>query len=513
MRSPIRLAGSLLLGLLVALTPLTAQAKVLPTATVSIPDANFRACLNAALGQSPGAAIQDTQLATITNLDCSSRPIANLTGWHHLVNVQVFTGHHMALAGSVSVPAQLTKLININLSFNQVTAASFPAALSQVADVDLRNNRLTTFALPNTLTNIQHVYLQNNRLQHLGGLSWMPNTSYVNAASQQVVLPNAYIGVPYTLTMRDHRNQPVQVTLQPGVTYNGTTLQYGSLGSHTMNFANPPGSFTWGQFSGTFTQQVTQPPATGKLGDQTGDGIGDLFGIFPDGQLRATMGSTTNPPTFLGFRGTGWGTMTYLVQINDITGDNRSDLMARRGTDQSLWVYRQIGGGYVSGWKKMGQNWGGMDQIVPAFNLAGGSTQYVVARRASDGKLFRYTLTSNGLTGIVQIGQHWNGMKQILSVGDFNGDGRSDVLAIRNDGTLWRYLGTAQGSIGSGTQVGHGWTTFRLAFCAGDWSGDGRYDLMGLRNDGALFTYQKKMGTWGPARPLGTISTTIKLIA
>ena len=192
--------------------------------------------------------------------------------------------------------------------------------------------------------------------------------------------------------------------------------------------------------------------------------------------------------------------MTYLAQIDDITGDKRSDLLARRGTDQSLWVYRALGGGSVSGWKQMGRNWGGMDQIVPAGNLAGGTTQYVVARRAYDGALFRYTLTPNGLTDIKHIGQNWQGMRQILSVGDFNGDGRSDVLAIRHDGTLWSYLGTATGTIGSGKQVGQGWNGFTSAFTAGDLSGDKIRDLVGQRADGSVFTYANKRGSWGTAR-------------
>ncbi|MGA4668904.1 FG-GAP-like repeat-containing protein [Propionibacteriaceae bacterium Y1923] len=514
MRSALRLAVGLVLGLLLAITPLQAPAKVVPAAVVTIPDANFRACLNQALGQPPNATIQDTQLASLFSLDCNTRPITNLAGWQYLTSMAIFNGQNMSLSGSLSVPTQLTKLTHLNLSFNQLTAVTMPSTLTEVADVDLRNNRLTSFALPSTMTKLAHVYLQNNRLQNLSGLAWTPTTAYINAAGQQVTLPNAFIGVPYNVPMRDHRNLTVQITVPAGVTHVGGYLQYPSLGSRTMNFANQSSSFSWGQFNGTITQQVNQPTATGKLGDHTGDGIGDLFGIFPDGQLRASQGSASGSPTFLGFRGTGWNTMTYMVQINDITGDNRSDLMTRRGNDQSLWVYAQIGGGYVTGWKQMGKNWGGMDQIVPVFNLAGGSTQYVVARRASDGKLFRYTLTPNGLTGIQQIGQNWNGMRQILSVGDFNGDGRSDILAIRaSDGTLWRYLGTTQGTIGSGQQVGHGWGNFRLAFCAGDWSGDGRYDLMGLRNDGQLFTYQNNMGSWGPARPLGSVSTNIVLIA
>lgn len=130
-----------------------------------------------------------------------------------------------------------------------------------------------------------------------------------------------------------------------------------------------------------------------------------------------------------------------------------------------------------------------------------------------DGALFRYTLTPNGLTGIKHIGQNWGGMKQILSVGDFNGDGRSDILAIRTDGTLWSYLGTTNGTIGSGKQVGRGWNGFTRAFTSGDLSGDGIRDLVGQRGDGAVFTYTNKQGSWGTPRQLLTGTQTFTLMA
>ena len=205
--------------------------------------------------------------------------------------------------------------------------------------------------------------------------------------------------------------------------------------------------------------------------------------------------------------------MTYIAQIADLSGDRRSDLLARRGKDDSLWIYRGTGNGYLSVWKQAGQNWGGMDQIVPVGSLTGSSTQYVVARRASDGALFRYTLTPNGLTGIQQIGWHWNGMRQILGVGDFTGDGRGDVLAIRGDGTLWAFAGTADGRIGAGRQVGHGWNAFARAFSPGDLTGDGRFDLIGQRIDGHVFAYSNLGGKWGPARRVMSGTQGWKLMA
>lgn len=256
-------------------------------------------------------------------------------------------------------------------------------------------------------------------------------------------------------------------------------------------------------------QDPIQPPrvetkVTGVKGDHTGDGIADVFAVDRAGRLQFHAGSRDGKLTYLGQVGTGWDGMDYITQVSDVDGDGRSDLLARRSSDDSLWLFRATGNGYLSSWKKMGQNWGSMDMIVPVGSLAGGSTQYVVARRATDGALFRYVMTKDGLSQIAHIGQNWQGMEQLLSVGDFTGDGRSDLLAIRGDGTLWMYAGTASAGISAGKQVGQGWQGFVLAFSAGDLSGDGRGDLLGQRSDGSVFAYTNLVGRWGTAREVYT---------
>lgn len=505
---PFRLAAALVTALTVLVTgilPASAEpARPLPAiVVVSIPDAQFRECLRLRLGLAPGVPIWDVHLNAIPTLDCSVRPISNLTGWQHLINMTDFSGYEMNLTGSLTVPAQLTRLERINLNRNTLTTISFPAALTGLKEIRLIGNRLHHISLTNSATRIQDVHLGNNRLTDLSSLSWMPTSAQVHAGAQQIPLPTVPLGVATTLTLRDHRGRAPALTVAFGTTYSGGVLTNTTAGTKIHSFTQTGPSTPYGTYSGLVVQTATMAPATGKLGDHTGDGLTDIFATDAGGNLLFFRGSASGPATFLGSRGSGLGPMTSMNQINDITGDNRSDLLMRRGGDQSLWLYRSISLGYLEPWQRMGQNWGGMDQIVPAFNLAGGSTQYVVARRASDGLLFRYTLTAAGLTDIRLIGQHWQGMRQILSVGDFNADGRSDVLAIRaSDGTLWAYDGTPQGTIGAGRQVGHGWNGFIRGFSAGDMSGDGRHDLLSQRNDGAVFVYNNLIGRWAPARQI-----------
>lgn len=245
--------------------------------------------------------------------------------------------------------------------------------------------------------------------------------------------------------------------------------------------------------------------ATGALGDHTGDKLAEIFVVEPTGNLLMYTTKTEGPAQLTVDLDRDWLRKSYVAQVRDVTGDGRSDLLVRDSTDQSLTLFE--GNQHVdtlySG-NQMGRNWGSVDQIVPVGNLAGGATQYVVARRASDGALYRYTLTPDGLTADTRIGTRWSGMQNITSVGDFTGDGRSDVLAVRSDGTLWAYAGTAKGTIGEGRKVGAGWAGFVSAFSPGDVSGDGRQDLVGWRADGNVYAYANLGGRWGNARLIMT---------
>lgn len=151
--------------------------------------------------------------------------------------------------------------------------------------------------------------------------------------------------------------------------------------------------------------------------------------------------------------GSGFGGITYLAQIDDLTGDGQRDVLAR-GADNNLYLYPGSFSGQLGPAKQIGSKWSSMDFIVPVGSLDGSANQYIVARNRYNGNLYRYTLNANGLAAGVQIGSKWGNMAHLLSVGDFSKDGRSDLLAIDKQGRLWRYLGTPAGYIGEGAQVG-----------------------------------------------------------
>lgn len=186
----------------------------------------------------------------------------------------------------------------------------------------------------------------------------------------------------------------------------------------------------------------------------------------------------------------GWTGLKHIVQLRDVNNDRVADQLVANAAGQLL-VHKD------DKLHPVGTGWQGMDILTNAQHLTGADTHFLIARRKSDGGLFRYTITSTGaVTGAVQIGWRWTGMTSIVGVGDFNRDGIADVQAIRHDGTLWLYLGTRKGELVTGKKVGQGWNGFDKAFSPGDLDGDGVPDLVGLRKDRTLWIYQGRPHYW-----------------
>ncbi len=244
----------------------------------------------------------------------------------------------------------------------------------------------------------------------------------------------------------------------------------------------------------TYPDASTTPTtATGALGDASGDSIADVWSVDSCGTLlwhrtsgRRIVSTVTS--------GRGWHAITALAQIPDVNGDHRSDLMARR-TDGTLWSYLSLGNGRVVTGRQIGYGWNGMDIIAPAGRLSGSTTQYVVAREARTGDLYRYEFRSQVLTNKTRIGNGWQSARMIFSIGDSNGDHREDLAMIRQDGTLWLYRGTASAGLASGVQTGNGWTSFVTAFSPGQIGGSSAPDLVGLKEDGSVWEYDS-VGVW-----------------
>lgn len=279
-----------------------------------------------------------------------------------------------------------------------------------------------------------------------------------------------------------------------------------------------PGSYYTGSVTGTAVKKAggtqaisasisfTTAAQTKVWGDQSGDNIGDLLGIHNDGNLRIYKGRAPGVFGTNWIVGGGWGTFTWFSHTPDINGDGRDDLIGRR-SDGNLYLYYGQGMGSYGGARQVGKNWNGLDNITVVGDMNGDGKPEVVGvgnNGVNQGKLFRYTLGTDGFTGTTQIGKGWNNIKYMTSLGSFNtNDSTADIIAVGTDGTLHVYY-TRNGQIVQAAQVGRGWGNFTALLSPGDLNGDGHPDLVGRNSAGTLYSYVNQRGSFSAGRQAGT---------
>ncbi|GAA1867153.1 hypothetical protein GCM10009687_38460 [Asanoa iriomotensis] len=185
----------------------------------------------------------------------------------------------------------------------------------------------------------------------------------------------------------------------------------------------------------------------------------------------------------------------------DFNGDNKDDVMARSATTGELWLYPGTGSfttdAILGQPIRVGTGWSQFDLIFSGdFNRDGKSD--IVGRRPSDGTLWVYPGTGSFVTDQVlsaptRIGVGWNQFSAIFT-GDFNQDGKSDVVARgAADNVLLVYPGTGtlttDAVVLPPTRVGVGWGDLGL-FSSGDFNQDGKSDIVARRiSDGVLLLW------------------------
>lgn len=195
------------------------------------------------------------------------------------------------------------------------------------------------------------------------------------------------------------------------------------------------------------------------LGDFTGDGMPDLARVQATGRLLLYAGDGRGGLRAAVQIGTGWSGFSQVIGGMDFTGDRLPDVIARTASG-TLKLYRGNGKG---GWQagsgiQIGSGWNAFDSISHAGDFTGDSRGDIIARKISDGTLWLYPTTGKGTWGKpVRIGTGWRSFTAIFGGGDLNGDGAPDVVARATDGTLLLYPGNGRGGFLASQTLGSGW--------------------------------------------------------
>lgn len=250
---------------------------------------------------------------------------------------------------------------------------------------------------------------------------------------------------------------------QGGHSY-GELLTLNSKGALSLHYTEGKGAFDWKRSgSGWPAGSVAVP-----FGDMGSDRCAELLVRIPKGELRRYAGRCGNPYTPSHSHtslGTGWNAYDMLTAPGDLTGDGRTDLVARKKSTGDLYLFANKGNGTLAARKKLGSGWAAYTHIVGAGDLTGDGFGDILAR-GKNGTLYRFEGTGKStLRARAAVFTGWGASyNAVVGVGDITGDGRNDLVARDKAGVLYRYQGNGKGSFGARKKISTGWQGYKGLF-------------------------------------------------
>ena len=146
----------------------------LSSAGVTIPHANLRARIEAALGKASGELITPADMRTLSYLSAPNAGISDLTGLESAANLtQLYLGWN-----NISDPSPLsglTKLEELDLQSNNISNLSVLARLTNLEFLDIGSNAITDISPLSGLTKLTRLWLSGNRITDISPLSGLTN--------------------------------------------------------------------------------------------------------------------------------------------------------------------------------------------------------------------------------------------------------------------------------------------------------------------------------------------------
>jgi hypothetical protein len=192
--------------------------------------------------------------------------------------------------------------------------------------------------------------------------------------------------------------------------------------------------------------------------------------------------------------GTGWQNYDLIISPGD--WDEKAnlapDVIARRPSDGSLWLFSSDGTGGYTGPTEIGTGWNAYRLLAGAGSFRAHNAPPDLLAVRNDGDLIRFPDLGHGKMGTpVDLGPGWGRYDTLLAT-DFNGDRIPDLIA-RNavDGSLTLYAGDGHGGLlGHSLLTSASFSQYSLLSAPGDWDNDGYPDLLARSPDGTLCLFR-----------------------
>jgi len=251
---------------------------------------------------------------------------------------------------------------------------------------------------------------------------------------------------------------------QGGYSY-GELVTLNSSGGLTLHFTKGKGTFDWKESGSGWPAGTLAVP----FGDMGSDRCSEMLVRTPGGELRRYAGrcglSSYTPSNSHTSLGTGWNAYDVLTAPGDLTGDGRTDLLARQKSTGDVFVFANDGAGKLKARVKIASAWKGYTKLVGAGDLTGDGIGDVLAHDKY-GALYRLDGAGDGkLKARVKIASGWGASyNAVVGVGDITGDGKNDLVARDSAGSLYRNPGNGNGTFGPRVKIAGGWQGYKGIF-------------------------------------------------
>ncbi len=145
---------------------------------VTIPDANLRAAIAAALGKAEGATITKGEMTKLTTLRTVNADISDLTGLEFATNLTELS-LDITQVSDISALAGLTNLTDLWLNDSQITDISALSGLTNLTWLGLGNSPITDISPLAGLTNLTWLWLGGNQITDISALSGLTNLTWL----------------------------------------------------------------------------------------------------------------------------------------------------------------------------------------------------------------------------------------------------------------------------------------------------------------------------------------------
>jgi N-acetylmuramoyl-L-alanine amidase/FG-GAP-like repeat len=235
------------------------------------------------------------------------------------------------------------------------------------------------------------------------------------------------------------------------------------------------------------------------VGDVTGDGRTDLLA-----RNKTTKSSAVYPGAGAGKYGapvkatTRFAKLDLFTGVGDWNGDGKGDVVGRNATTHRLYVYYGDGTGvFGAKTRLLSYDWAGYPLFTGAGDLNSDGRPDLIARDFSN-RLWLVAGTGSRLGAVTMLSSDWSGYDLTTGFFDVTGDGRPDVVARdRATKQVWVHPGNGAGGLGARVGPYTGFSGVDLLLSAGQVSGSAAMDLVGLDTGGRLLAFAGAAAT-GP---------------